>query len=288
MKLNSLSESQYIEFLQSLNSESLTLFATATDAGLNTPHLVLEHQRHQVEDTRVNIPKMRHEGGRNALSLLADQLESLSPQLYVQLVCQVNLLHDIVGRSVNYFAQRFPATLTEVRWRIDQKNTTKTTYEDAFEKIAPALLQSRSMREPLARVRGFDYRHFAAYEFEEGSAPDFLQVDYGLPPMEAINIQKLIRSNLAFQDSRASDGIQVADLLASGLRRLLRRSFKDQVSVARAMGQLTVQNSRDRMPVPLIAFGQEEDVSPDLAADLHMLNLSSKRLIKRAASKRDA
>ena len=84
---------------------SLVVFATATDAGLNTPELVAGHQRWQVADVRENIPRMRYPGGRSGVGLLADQLESLPRQLYVQLVCQVSLLHDIVGRAINYFAQ---------------------------------------------------------------------------------------------------------------------------------------------------------------------------------------
>jgi hypothetical protein len=120
---------------------------------------------------------MRYEGGRTGVALLANQMEALPHQLYVQLVCQTHLLHDIVGRAVNYFAQRNPATLGEFRWRIDQKDTSKTVYEDAFEKIAPALLQTRSFSEPLERVKGFNYSHFSAYEYEDGKMPDYLRTE---------------------------------------------------------------------------------------------------------------
>ena len=89
-------------------------------------------------------------------------------QLYVQLICQVGLLDDVVRRAINFWVQRRPATLREFRWRVDQKNTTKTTFEAAFEKIAPALLQTRSIEDPAIRVRGFDYRHFSGYEFADG------------------------------------------------------------------------------------------------------------------------
>ena len=127
VKLNEVDEERYSEFLCELADAQLLLFATATDAGLNTPDRLLRHQAIQVAKIRENVPRMRYEGGRQGVELLASQLEIVSPQLYAQLVCQIDLLHSIVGRAINYFAQRVPATLAAFRWRIDQKNTTKTT-----------------------------------------------------------------------------------------------------------------------------------------------------------------
>lgn len=263
LKLNDISECRYISFLESLSSTNLLLFATATDAGYNAPERIARHQKNQVEKVRANIPRMRYEGGRQAVQELADQLEVIPLQLYAQLVCQVDLLHDVVGRSINYFAQRIPGTLTEFRWRIDQKNTSKTTYENAFEKIAPALLQTRSIREPGVRVEGFDYRRMAAYEFQDGQPPDYLAEEYGIHVENALNIQKLIRGNLKFEDSKRSYGIQVADLLASGLRRCLRGKFQDNDAVAMALSRLMLQNKQGTCPIHLISFAeQEEQVDP--------------------------
>jgi len=57
--------------------------------------------------------------------MLAAQLNKLSPQLYVQLICQIDLMYDVVSRSITYFAQQSPSTLREFRWRVDQKNSTR-------------------------------------------------------------------------------------------------------------------------------------------------------------------
>lgn len=259
LKLNDIPEGRYVSFLESLSRTNLLLFATATDAGYNAPERIARHQKNQVEKVRENIPRMRYEGGRQGVQKLADQLEVIPPQLYAQLVCQVDLLHDVVGRSINYFAQRIPGTLTEFRWRIDQKNTSKTTYENAFEKIAPALLQTRSIREPGARVEGFDYRRMAAYEFQAGQPPDYLAEEYGIHVENALNVQKLIRGNLKFEDSKRSYGIQMADLLASGLRRCLRGKFQDNDAVAMALGRLMLQNKQGKYPIHLISFAEQED-----------------------------
>jgi hypothetical protein len=280
VKLNQLDERAYALFLSALDRPDIILFATATDSHLNGLQTVRRHQDRQVQNIRDALPRMRYEGGRQGVALLANQVESLSPQLYVQLVCQVDLLHDLIQRSINYFAQRRPSTLREFRWRIDQKNVDKPTFEEAFEKIAPALLQTRSIREPFTWVRGFDYRHMRSYEFEDGKAPDYLQTDYRLPPMDAFDVQKLIRGNIAFVDSKSVDGIQAADLIARGLRRVLREQFDDVKSIAQLMGRLMMQNRRGRNPISLVTFSSTEDVpGPHIETVIKCMSEASKRML---------
>ncbi len=290
VKLNALDETRYLNFLNDLSKTHALLFATATDAGLNSQDRLARHQQVQVAKIRENIPRMRFEGGKQGLILLADQLERVSPQLYAQLVCQVDLLHDVVSRSINYFAQRIPGTLAELRWRIDQKNTSKTTYEVAFEKIAPALLQTRSFREPGICVEGFDYRHFSQYEFPDGDVPDYLRLEYGLRVEHALNIQKLIRGNLRFEDSKRSLGIQVADLLASGLRRCLRGGFAANDAIAQALGRLTLQNERGKFPVHLVGFTKDEEAKVDQTASRVVKTMAkhSRAMLTKRTSGKDA
>lgn len=99
VKLNRLEERAYRQFLDAMKHQDVAVFATATDAGLNSIERILRHQSMQVANIREGIPRMRYEGGRLGVELLASQMESISPQLYVQLVCQVNLLHDVVTRA---------------------------------------------------------------------------------------------------------------------------------------------------------------------------------------------
>lgn len=283
VKLPQLGERGYLEFLGQLASIDLAVFATATDSGLNTPQTVEAHQAAQVADIRANIPRMEFEGGHAGMQLLANQLESISPQLYVQLVCQVDLIDDVIRRGINYYVQRHPATLREIRWRIDQKNSTRTNYEHAFEKIAPPLLQARSIREPMFRIRGFDYRHFRKFEFAVGEYPDYLQTEYGLSPTEGFNLGKLIREDIKFLDSRRCNGVQIADLLASGIRRVLKQAFDDPLAIAAALGRLTVENSRGRSSINFVSLGIEDALSPATAEVARCMNAYRKPFI---ASKR--
>ena len=256
------------------------MFATATDSGLNTLDRVQAHKARHVEDIRDNIPRMKFDGGRLGMTLLANQLESLPAQLYVQLITQVNLVHDVIDRGINFYVQRRPVTLREFRWRVDQKNTTKTVFEETFEKIAPPLLQARSIREPMMQVREFDYQHLKAYEFAPGEGPTYLQTDYGLPPMDGLNVQKLFRGNLKFVDSNASEGVQVADLLASGLRRVLKGAFDKPTHVAKAIGRLCVQNVRGKQAINLVSFGEDRPLHTDTSSIVRHINHESKQFIR--------
>lgn len=156
VKLNELSDDRYFEFLTELEQLNAVVFCTATDAGLNSLDRVADHQQHQIAGVLKHLDKMKYEGGRRGVELMAEHLRKLSPQLYVQLMCQINLMFDVVSRSITYFAQHSPSSLREFRWRVDQKNSSRPVFEEAFERLSPPLLQSRSIEEPLMMIRGFD------------------------------------------------------------------------------------------------------------------------------------
>ena len=258
VKLNRVNESSYLAFLHRLDRKDVLLFATATDAGLNTEERVAQHQSIQVSKIRDTISRMRYESGRAGLRALADDINGLSPQLYVQLVCQAQLIDDVIRCAINYYAQRRPQALRSFRWRIDQKNADKPTFEHTFERIVPPLLQSKSIRHPFEAVREFNYSHMTKFRFEGDKAPDYLQTEYGLPAMEGFDLGKILRTDMSFVDSRSSDGVQVADLLASGLRSLLRGKFGDNRSIASALGNLMLQNRRGHYPISLVTLSDVE------------------------------
>lgn len=264
IKLNQIDESSLAEFIGNLRRSRSILFCTATDAGINTDQAVTAHKAVQVQNIRDNIPRMLHPGGRQGLTMLSGELERTSNQLYVQLVCQVHLLYEVINRSINFYAQRIPGTLSAFRWRVDQKNVSKTDFESAFEKIAPALLQTMSIREPMPIVRGFNYSKMKRYEFVDG-IPDYLEKDYGFSIEYAFDVQKLIREDIEFVDSKKSVGIQVVDILASATRRSLRGGFESNSKLSAALGSLMVQRSHRRPPIKIVGFGS--DVVVDTKAE---------------------
>ena len=281
VKLRELGESEYISFLVKLAKLDGCLFFIATDAGLNTPESVRAHQRCQAEKIRLPIEKMRFESGRQAVERLAEQIENLPPQLYVQLFCQIELMYEVVSRAVTYYVQRNPGTLSEFRWRIDQKNHIRTLFEDAFEKLSPVILQTMSLTKPLLMVKEFDYSRMQKYEYAPGEMPTYLTDHYGIPMRGegGFNIQKIIRGNLQFMDSRESDGLQAVDLIVSGIRRCLRGNFQSYEEVATHLGCLITQAIHDDFPFRLVSFGDEAPANPKTKTVANLMRKFAKPML---------
>lgn len=282
IKLKDLTESSYLKFIETLAGLNIIVFSTATDSGLNTIDRVIAHQKGQVAETLKHIEKMKYEGGRQGVQLVSSQLARLSPQLYVQLICQVNLMFDIVSRAINYYAQRQPEALAKFRWRIDQKNISRTDFEDAFEKLSPALLQTMSISEPLMMVKGFDYSRLSQYEFGDGKVPEYLNEVYGIEAKSGINIQKIIRGDIKFLNSKDSKGIQAVDLIVSGIRRCLRRQFSDNEKAASKLGRLMLQEKNNAPPLSLISFADDQTLPFEVAKLVKIMMKNNKSMILRA------
>jgi hypothetical protein len=159
-----------------------------------------------------------------------------------------------------YFVQRRPKCLGKFRWRIDQKNSDKPTFEQAFEKLTPALLQVTSIEEPSIALKGADYSAFSRFIYAHGEEPRYLKEEYGIDisPDFGVNIGKLFREDIQFGDSKTNWGVQIADLLASGVRRCLRGGFDDNDLAAKLIGRLTLDNEKGKEPIMLLGFSERK------------------------------
>jgi hypothetical protein len=173
-----------------------------------------------------------------------------------------------------------PSTLSHFGWRVDRKGEDPTLFERSFEKLSPALLQTRSIDEPMPMVTGFDYSGMAKYQFEDGKLPEYLSKDYGIEPEHGLNIQKIIREDIAFVDSISSVGVQVADLIASGIRKCLRGEFDDNEAVAAALGELMVQARQNDPPLNLVSLAAAAPLSPRTARLVRIMIASARSMVR--------
>lgn len=271
IKLKHVPEKQYFRFLQGLSKLSGALYAVATDSGLNQAAAVATHQAVQTAKVVEHKDKMIHQSGRDGVQALSDRIGALAPQLYVQMHCQVNLIEAILHSGVLYFVQRKPRSLGAFRWRIDQKNSTKTEYETAFQQVLPAFLQSISIRDPMPMLIEADYSSFNRFNWAPDEKPTYLKDTYGIEVMEeesALNVGMVVRENLQFVDSKSNPGVQIADLLASGIRRCLRYEFTDNETAASLLGQIMVQNYKGKLPMQLLGFSEAQPVVDENAGQM--------------------
>ena len=132
IKLGNVSEISYLAFLEQLRSLDGTLYCTAVDTGTLTVSDISYHHQRQVDCLNEHIPRIRHPDGRAGHQHAADRFANLSPQLYLQIVCQYNLVFNLLTRSLLYYVQRVPATLSRFRWRIDQKHRGSSVFDESF------------------------------------------------------------------------------------------------------------------------------------------------------------
>lgn len=256
IKLHQIDEPDYFAFLAELGKLKGVLFAVATDSAFNHIDFINKHKENHVKTIISGIPGMKYEEGKLGLKKLAEELSKTSPQLYVQLTCQVLLILKIIENAVNYFVQRNHNTLSSFKWRVDQKDPNfKTDFENALEKFTPALLQTFSLESPLGLFHGFNYTKMKDFFYMPGNIPDFLiERKPELLNESGLNIQKIFRDDIKFIDSKDHDGVQIADLLASGVRRLLKGGFINNNKAALLFANLMVQEKNSSSPILLTSF----------------------------------
>lgn len=281
-KLKHLSEEQYIWFLRELEKLGGLAFAVAVDVGLHRPELIALHRDQQAEKVIEHRQIMLHAAARQGLTDLSELIRSLPVQLYTQLICQLKLFHKVLTLATLYFVQRHPPSLANFRWRLDQKARVPTDYELAFRKILPVILQTMSLEDPMLMLKEADYSYFSRFNYPPGEKPTYLKDQYGIETgEEGSNIGQMIREDFQLADSAATPGIQIADLIAGGIRRLLRGGFNDEESIARMLGTNIVQPFKGGTPIDLITLDQTGRIPPRVAHLMQLMTSTARPMMTR-------
>lgn len=256
--LGDIPEQAYLDFLSDLGSLGATFYAVGTDSASNTPSIVNHHRSKQADSIIEHIDKMNFDEGKAALRSLRERVLGLSHQLYCQLFCQLDLIYRTSGTTIPYYIQRDPLSLSHFKWRIDRKSDKKTKYEEAFEILGPEIIQTRSLIDPLIMIEGYDYSAMKKYFFTPETTPTYLHDAYGFPASKGgVNVGKMLREDMLFDDSRQLPGLQIADLLTNGLRRCFRQGFSDNLDVAEKLGKIMVQGKDGQLPFHLITMAPD-------------------------------
>lgn len=259
-------ESSFYRLMSALEDAHCTLFAMGADAHASPPEAIRATRDSFVQGAVTHIDKMRHESGIAAVQQIANQIARLSDPLFVQFVCQVHLMHNLVGGAISYYAQWLPEELSSFIWRIDGKDPLKQTpYEDVFERMSPVYLQTLSLSNPIPFITavGWDYSHLQPHLYQPGAVPSYLKDDYNIDVGSdgGLDIQSVFRKDIKFVNSKDCMGVQLADLLCSGLRKCLRGELQDNMRVATGLGQLMLEQLSRRREPPILLLSMN-DSSP--------------------------
>ena len=127
---------------------------------------------------------------------------------------------------------------------------------------------------------GADYSYFKRFDFDEGKLPDYLEQEYGIKVKDGANVGKMVCEDFELVDSAAVDGVQVADMLASGVRRLLRGGFTNPQVAARLLGANLVGPIYKIPPITLATMGRESQISERNAMLLQAMGGRAKPLLR--------
>jgi len=150
-------------------------------------------------------------------------------QLFIQAELTMTLMLSAVQIATLYFVQRKPEELGEVAWIVDRKGHALTEMEETWSTLILPMSENYFMKKPLISLKGADYSHFARYETDPtldatmARHIEWLDATYGKRERRGtvINAKRLLTEQVQFVDSKDSLGIQLADMLATLLRRAL-------------------------------------------------------------------
>ncbi len=220
-----LSETQIRRITRLLQRSGCLLEAIVMDAAFHTAEEVEHHKKVQAEKLMENITDEHHPDIHVAVGGLRRRLEALSPQLYLQSLAMSELIYSVLYHADIYFAFRNPPELGEYHWTMDAKGRGGLTdWEDWWSQIIMPVTQSKTMREPLARVKEGNYSFQEKFRTEPS--------DYLLQFMDRSNtsdffdLRPVLSDDFRFS-SDVEPGLEAVDIIANATRRALSGNLRD-------------------------------------------------------------
>lgn len=257
VKGSQLSEHEMAQIIRTIRRFEVLLLVVAIDVGIHTNAGIARHKQEQAEKIRASSfelkPKMR-----DWVENLATRISALSNQLYVQTVLMTNLVQAVMEAGTLYYVQRIPKALGKFSWRVDAKDLMPTRYENLWREIVGPILQTMSLLSPLDQLQGADYSAFDRFCGEAPETPEHLRSRAGdqQGPFGYVDMKAFL-ADLKSCQSHRSQGIQIADTLASAVRRACNGTLQN--AGWKELGRLMPAPRRGRNCVRFLAL---EDSRP--------------------------
>jgi Protein of unknown function (DUF3800) len=231
IKGRQLSERHFDETISTVyNTQRAFLRIAAIDMGIHTQAMIKDHQKRQAERLRGPMDGRFSPSLVEQVYAVASQIQTLSPQLYVELVLLTQLVVSVIQTSTLVFSQLEPPALSCFSWRIDAKDRRLTKHEELWKTLVLPFIQSQTLRSQMIFMREGNYSYFTPFENADlPMAPDYLR-DAVAQPSETFSSFSVnrIMADLEFVDSHSSLGVQLVDVLASCFRRASNQRLQRQ------------------------------------------------------------
>jgi hypothetical protein len=240
IKGSRLDESQAAQVIELLCHYDVLVKFFAVDMATHADWNVEDFKMRQVANVTVNLTTEHHPNIVSQLEKLARTIREMPNQLFLQAFVTIQLILDIIEEGTLYYAQRLPAEIGDIVWIVDRKNNTITQMEEMWTMLILPASETHFTKTPLKVLRGADYSYFherygftaATMSEETARHMEWLHETHGARRMTAkdkgIDSKLLLSDQRKFMDSRDSLGLQLADMLATILRRALNNHLQIQ------------------------------------------------------------
>ena len=258
IKGSKLDEAQAAELIDLVSRYDVFAKFFAVDMATHGDGVVSPFKARQADAVTAHLTPEHHPPIVAQLRGLADTIRRMPNQLFVQAFLVIELVLKVIEESTLYYVQRLPAELGSIEWIIDQKNRTITEMEETWSTLILPMSEGHFAQHPLPTLKGADYSRFDArygidpYDQEMKPHIEWTREAYGIrederPP--GLNAGLLMSEQRQFADSANSLGLQLADMLAT----ILRRALNDRLQLPgwKHFGRLLI---RDRS-TPILQLG---------------------------------
>ncbi|HCF3403488.1 DUF3800 domain-containing protein [Pseudomonas aeruginosa] len=207
-------------------------------------------------------------------------IEKLPPQLFFQAIAHISLIKQFISKGITHYALHAPEALSKFTWRIDRKNKhKKMPFEEIIEAMVTGSIQEQSREEPSPRVLGRNYSYVDKYLLPAPQESPFPK-DSPYANAGGWDLIKIVHEDYKLEDSEDSEGIQLADILVSSVRRCLRDSFDDPELVAESLGGLMIESHLKEPCLRIFNFGKSPSSIGRAEEIINCFNLTAQAAIK--------
>lgn len=260
IKGSKLDEAQAAALIDLVSRYDVFVDFFAVDTATHGETVVSTFKDRQATGVTDNLTPEHHPPIVAQLQQLAAAIRRMPNQLFVQAFLMIELILKVIEESTLYYAQRLPAELGNIAWTIDRKDRTLTEMESTWSTLVLPMSESHFAKKPLICVRGADYSHFDARygvpadDEEMNKHVRWMREAYGIRTSEpGLNAGLLLSEQRDFADSASSLGLQLADMLATVLRRALNNRLQE--TGWKHYGRLRIAN---RSATPFLQLGPDE------------------------------
>ncbi|TNB77755.1 hypothetical protein FHJ31_27190 [Pseudomonas sp. Fig-3] len=263
----------------SLGRINCSLYCIALYGGPDSESDVDALKKQKIEALRIGNKNSSFEAIQLAEKTIKT-IEKLSPQLYFQAIAHISLIKQFISKGITHYALHAPEALSSFTWRIDRKNKQKKMpFEEIIEAMVTGSIQEQSREEPSPRVVGRNYSYVDKYLIP---APEDSPFPKDSPYANAggWDLIRIVHEDYKLENSEDSEGIQLADILVSSVRRCLRDSFDDPESVAESLGGLMIESHLKEPCVRVFNFGKSPSSIGHAEEILNCFNLTAQLAVK--------